>query len=115
MKRSIFAFGVLGLVGCFLPMALAVSWFDLRHFDLSWRMWTVLAAFAVPVYVGSSKSESERTAAVVGAVSFGYLAYVFGTGVFSLILHASLGGIMMGVSIIGGLASSLIALGNAKR
>jgi hypothetical protein len=115
MKRSIFAFGVLGLVGCFLPMAIALSWFDLRHFDLTWRMWTVLAAFAAPVIVGASKDESERTAAIVGSVSFGYLAYVFGTGVFSLILHASIGGIMMGVAIIGGLASSLLALGNAKR
>ena len=110
MKRSISFFGVLGLVGCFLPMALGVSWFDMRHFDLGWRMWAVLLAFAAPAYVGASRTESGRVAAVVGSVAFGWLAYTFGTGVIDLVIHASIGGILMGVGVIGGLASSVLAL-----
>lgn len=108
MKRIIFAFGVLGLVGCFLPLGLGVSFVDLRHFDGGWHVWLVLAAFTLPLFVAAT--ESEKPAAIVGSVCFGYLAYKFGTGLFDLIFHASIGGIMIGVAIIAGLATSLLAL-----
>jgi hypothetical protein len=114
MKRSIFAFGLLGLLGCFLPLVAGLSWFDIRHLDQGWTVWLVLAAFAVPAYVGASTSEGERTAAIVATGCFGYLAYKFNTGVFDLLFHASIGGIMMGVAVIGGLASALLALSVAR-
>ena len=112
MKRFILAFGVLGLIGCFLPLALGVSLFELRHFDHGWHVWLVLAAFALPTYVGAT--ENDKTAGIAGAVSFGYLTYKFGTGIFDLVFHASIGGIMMGIAVIGGLASSLLALSSKK-
>ena len=115
MKRSIFAFGVLGLVGCFLPLVAGLSWFDIRHLDAGWTVYLVLAAFALPAIVGASKTESERAAAFVGTASFGYLAYKLGTGVFDLVLHASIGGIMMGVAVIGGFATSLLALAATQK
>jgi hypothetical protein len=114
MKRIIFAFGVLGLVGCFLPLMIGMSWFDMRHFDQGFAVWVVVAAFALPAYVGAARGEGERVAALVGTGCFGYLAYKFGTGVFDLVVHASIGGIMMGVAIVGGLASSLLALSVAR-
>jgi hypothetical protein len=52
---------------------------------------------------------------LVGTACFGYLAYKFGTGVFDLVVHASLGGILMGVAVVGGLASSLLALSGSRR
>lgn len=115
MKRTILAFALLGLIGCFLPLAIGLSWFDMRQFGDSWKVWLVLAAFAAPAYAGASRSESDRVAALVGVASFGYLAFTFGTGVVDLVIHASIGGIMMGVAVIGGLASSLLALGSARR
>jgi hypothetical protein len=114
MKRSIFAFGLLGLIGCFLPLTLGVSLFEMRSFDPGWSVWLVIAAYAVPTLVGGSRSESERVAAIAGTVSFGYLAYKFGTGVFDLVVHGSIGGIMMGIAVVGGLASSLLALSSKK-
>ncbi|HSD89403.1 MAG TPA: hypothetical protein VLB44_17860 [Kofleriaceae bacterium] len=116
MKRFILLFGILGLLGCFLPLVLGMSLFDMRHFEgNSWHVWLVIAAFAVPAYVGAAHAESDRVAAGVGALSFGYLAFKFGTGVFDLLFHASIGGIMMGVAVIGGLASSLLALAASER
>lgn len=115
MKRFILAFGALGLVGCFLPLIAGLSWFDIRHLDAGWTVWLVLAAFALPAYVGASRSENEAAAALVGTASFGYLAFKFGTGVFDLVFHASIGGIMMGVAVIGGLAASLLALSVARK
>jgi hypothetical protein len=108
VKRFILGFGLLGLLGCFLPLTLGVSLFDLRHFEHGWHVWLVIASFAVPAYVGAT--EPDKTAGVVGSVAFGYLAYKFGTGVFDLLFHASIGGIMIGVAVIAGLVSSVTAL-----
>jgi hypothetical protein len=115
MKRSILAFGLLGLVGCFLPLVAGISWFEMRHFDQGWTVWVVTAAFAVAAAVGASRGESDRVAALVGTGCFGYLAYKFGTGVFDLVLHGSIGGIMMGLAVIGGLATSLLVLGASSK
>ena len=114
MKRSIFGFALLGLVGCFLPLMAGASWFDMRHFDAGWTVWLVVAAFALPAFIGASRDESDRTAAIVGAACFGYLIYKFRTGVFDLVVHASIGGIMMGVAVIGGFACSLLVLSLAR-
>jgi len=108
VKRIISVFAVLGLVGCFLPLLPGVSLFDLRHLDGSWHVWIILAAFALPAYAGATASE--RAAALVGTASFGYLIYKFGTGVFDLLVHASLGGMLMAVAIIGGLFTSALGL-----
>jgi hypothetical protein len=110
VKRIISLFAVLGLVGCFLPLMPGVSLFDLRHFDGSWHVWIILAAFALPAYAGMAATESERIAALVGTAAFGYLTYTFGTGVYDLVVHASLGGMMMGVAVIGGLFTSVLGL-----
>lgn len=111
MKRSIFAFALLGVLGCFLPFALGMSWFDLRHLDDGWTVWLVLAAYSVPLFTAG---ETDRTAGIVGTACFGYVALEVNTDVLDLFFHASIGGIMMGVAMIGGLVCSLRALA-AKR
>jgi hypothetical protein len=93
----------------------AWSPFDLRHFDPGWQVWLMISAYAVPTYVGATRSESDRTAAIVGTAAFGYLAYKLGTSVFDLVLHASIGGIMIAVATFAGLASSLLALCAARK
>jgi len=115
MKRLLFAFGLLGLVGCFLPLVGDMSWFTMRHFDTSWTVWLVLAAFALPTYLGATCEDSDRGAAIAGAASFGYLGYKFNTGILDLVFHASVGGIMMGVAVIGGIAVSLLAVLGTRR
>jgi hypothetical protein len=114
MKRVIFLFGLIGLVGCFLPLGFGMSFFELRHFA-DWTVYLMLAAYALPTIVGASKSESDGAAAMVGLASFGYLAYKVRTDVFDLLFHSSIGGIFMAVGLIGGLAASLIAVGASKR
>jgi len=114
MKRSILVFGLLGLVGCFLPLVAGVSWFDMRHFDEGWTVWLVVAAFAIPTLVAASRSETDRVAAIVGAACFAYLLYKFRSGVVDLVIHGSLGGIMMGVAVLGGFASSLLVLSASR-
>jgi hypothetical protein len=113
MKRTIALFGLLGLVGCFLPLIPGVSLFDLRHFGEGWHAWLVIAAFAIPAYAGATASDA--AAGLAGLAGFGYLGYKFGTGVYDLVVHASLGGMMMGVAVIGGILASLGALAAPQR
>jgi hypothetical protein len=108
MKRLILAFGVLGLLGCFLPIGHGLSLFDLRVFD--WHVWLVVFAFAMPTYVGLSKTEGDLAASLVGTISFGYLFYRFFGHVFDLAFHGSIGGLCIAVATVLGLASSLLAL-----
>lgn len=115
MKRIMFVFALLGLVGCFLPLIPGLSFFELRHIDQGWTVWAVLGAFALPAFVGGIQGEADRSAMLASVGCFGYLAYKFGTGTFDLVFHASLGGILMGIAVIGGLASSVLALAASSK
>lgn len=115
MKRPLFLFGLLGLVGCFLPLIAGMSWFNMRHYDQSWTVWLVMAAFALPTYLGAVAEDSDRGAAIAAAAGFGYLGYKFNTGVFDLAFHGSIGGIMMAVAIVGGIFVSLLGLIASKK
>jgi hypothetical protein len=108
MKRLILAFGVLGLLGCLLPIGHGVSLFDLRVFD--WHVWLVVAAFAMPTYCGLSKTEGDLCAAIVGTISFGYVFHRFFGHIFDLALHGSFAGPCLALATVLGLASSLLAL-----
>jgi hypothetical protein len=87
----------------------------MRHFDAGWTVWLVMAAFAVPAFIGSTDGELDRADAIAATVSFGYLAYKFNVDTFDLLFHASIGGIMMGVALICGLCVSGLALLASKR
>lgn len=112
MKRPLLIVGLLGLVGCFLPFFLGVSWFEMRHFDEGWTVWLVMLAFAIPAFIGASSDDIGKPEALVTAGCFAYLAYKFNIDVFSLLFHASIGGILMGVAMLAGFAlSALLVLG----
>jgi hypothetical protein len=110
MKRFLLGFGLLGLVGCFLPCVLGLSWFEMRHLDTGWTVWLVMAAFAIPTFIGSTDGELDRADAIAATASFGYLAYKFNFDTLDLLFHASIGGIMMGVALICGLCASVLGL-----
>jgi len=112
MKRSIAVFGLIGLVGCFLPLVPGLSFFELRH--LEWMPIVLMtAAFLIPMLAGVSGSNA--SAALTGLIGFGYVAFKFGTGLWDLAIHAEIGGKMMAVAAVGGLVSSVIGLADRKR
>lgn len=114
MKRFIALFGLLGLVGCFLPLIAGVSFFELRH--LEWLpVILMVAAFTLPLIVAVQRAVAPAGAAIAGVLGFGYVALKFGTGMWDLVIHAEYGGKMMGLAAIGGLISSLLAFAERKR
>ena len=112
MKRFIAIFGLVGLVGCFLPLIAGVSFFELRH--LEWLPVILMtAAFAVPMLVGVQASTA--ASALAGLVGFGYVIFKFNSGLWDLVIHAEIGGKLMGVAAVCGFVSSLLALAEKKR
>ena len=113
MKRALALFGVLGLVGCFLPIAAGFSLFDARHFDAV-AVYAMIAAFAVPMILGLSDRLSQAgKLAAIGC--FGYLLlWKMGWDVVDLIIHGSIGGKAMGVAAIGGFVASLGSLAETE-
>jgi hypothetical protein len=107
MKRLGIVFGILGILGCFLPFVLGISFWDLRGADGGWRVYLVLAAFAAPVLA----QQGTRAGALLGLAGFGYVSWrVFGTDVFTIVKHGSIGAILMVIGAFGGLLASASAL-----
>jgi hypothetical protein len=107
MKRLGLVFGILGLIGCFLPFWLGASFWDFHTTEGGWRVYLVLAAFAAPVL----STQGTRSTALLGVAGFGYVAWrVFGTDVVTFVEHGSIGAILMVAGAYGGLVSSLSAL-----
>jgi hypothetical protein len=107
MKKLGMAFGILGLISCFLPFILGISFWDLRQGDGGWHVYATLAAFLAAVLT----QQGTRTGALVGAAAFGFVAFkIFGTDVLTILKHGSIGAILMIVASIGGFLASLSAL-----
>jgi hypothetical protein len=112
MKKAIALFGVLGLVGCFLPLVAGISLFDLRHVD-ALPVYLMLGAFAAPMVAGLA--EHTRAAAIAGTIGFGYVLYKFGFDIFDLVIDAGIGGKLMAVAAVAGFGAALLGFAERKQ
>jgi len=113
MKRAFALFGLLGLVGCFLPLVPGFSLFDARHFDWT-GVYLVIIAFGLPFVLGfANRLHPGASIAAIGCFAY-ILFYKFGFDVLDLMWHGSIGGKAMGVAAIGGFLSSIASLAEPK-
>ena len=111
MKRLILVFGVLGLVGCFLPMYYDYdgpdSWslWELRN-ELPLMVYGVIASFGVATFIGLAGRRMTRGYALVAALAFAVVAYLFWPPVPIYVL---IGWYLMMLGAYGGCAVSLLA------
>lgn len=114
MKRALAVFGLLGLAGCFLPIAGGFSLFDARAFD-AWGVYLLIAAFAVPMVIGLS----DRLAIAGSVTAIGCFSYIllhrFGFDVLDLVWHGAIGARLMAVAAVGGFVSAFGSLAEASR
>lgn len=113
MKHTFAVFGLVGLVGCFLPIALGMSLFDARAFD-GWLVFSVMAAFAIPMGLGLA-DKLQPAASLAATACFGYILYKFGFDVKDLILDGGIGGKAMGICAIAGFVTSIGSLAETRR
>ena len=113
MKRAFAIFGLVGLVGCFLPMVPGVSLWDLAQLDRV-QIYLMMAAFAVPTVLGlAGKLPTAGKVAALGCFAY-MLFYKMGFDVFDLLMHASIGGKAMAVAAIGGTVTALGSFAEAE-
>jgi hypothetical protein len=113
MKRLIVGFALLGLVGCFLPLVGGAALFDFRHWD-AWPIYLILAGFVVPL-IAALDDKLTPLRCLAALIGFGYVAVKFNTGIWDLVIHAEIGGKMMGVAAVGGLLASLGSFAETRK
>jgi hypothetical protein len=114
MKRIIGLFGLLGLVGCFLPIIPGLSLFDMRHFD-ALQVYLMIGAFVVTVAVGFGTDRLSAGLTLLAMGCFAYILYKFGFEILDLLRFTSIGGIMMGVGAVGGFIACLASFTESRK
>jgi hypothetical protein len=113
MQRAFPLFGLLGLVGCFLPLLPGFTLFDARELD-AWRVYLIVIAFAVPLALGFA-DKLTAASSLAATACFGYVLYTFGFDTFDLAWHGSIGGKAMAIAAVAGFSTSLGALAATGR
>jgi len=111
MRKAIALFGVIGLVGCFLPMVAGLSWFGFREFDSV--VYLVMAGFLIPAI--AAFTDKTAVAATIGTLGFGYILAKFRLSTLDLFVDGSIGGKLMAVAAVAGFICSLCAFAEAKQ
>jgi hypothetical protein len=114
IKYGILAFGVLGLIGCFLPMiseeGMSISLFKLREADAG-MVYIVMAGFAAAAVMGGLALKGLlRWQAIVATVGFALVLIKFRDGLPTDIFKGAIGSKLMGLSMIGGVICSIIGI-----
>jgi hypothetical protein len=117
MKKLIQIFAAVGFIGCFLPLVAGgqknVSWWDLRDRESAWLIYSVIGAYAVSFIAATLANIDKRAGALAALLPFAYVVYK--VRVVDYILYTRIGGVMMGVGAIGGLAVAAITYATARR
>jgi hypothetical protein len=119
LKFAVLAWGLLGLVACFLPLAsmpgLTVTFWDTHKGPEGAQTYFVMAGYVIAAVmggVGVAKGLT-RPVALASAVGFGLVLIKF-RGIFSELWRSAIGGKLLLVAAIGGLVISIVAAALAK-
>jgi hypothetical protein len=109
IKRLVALCAVVGLVGCFLPLAsrhgLSISFFTLRRAPgHALDVWAVVFGFLAPLVAAASEARA-RTVALVATAGFGVVIWTLGFGLLD-IAFTSLGGLAMTAGALAGIATT---------
>jgi hypothetical protein len=113
LKFGVLACGLLGLIGCFLPMisaeGLSMSFFDLRKIDAA-QTFMVMGGYAVALAMGAMGAAKgmQRWQSIVAIVGFAFVVFKFRGGFIDLITHGAIGAKLMGIGAVAGLVFAIL-------
>jgi hypothetical protein len=113
LKFGVLACGLLGLVGCFLPMiseaGLSFTFFDLRKADAA-QTFMVMGGYAIALAMGAMGAAKgmQRWQSIVAIVGFAFVVFKFRGGFIDLITHGAIGAKLMGIAAIAGLVFAIL-------
>lgn len=121
IKFAVLACGVLGLIGCFLPMAsgggMSISFWDLHKMGAEMgggggvQVYLVMAGYALAAVMGAMGAANgfKRPQGVASLVGFAFVIFKFRGGFMDL-MKGAIGAKLMFVAAIVGVVVSVIAL-----
>ena len=116
IKFAVLACGLLGLIGCFLPMVsaegMSISFWDVHKAPGEGvQVYLVMAGYALAAVMGAMGAAKgfKRPQGIAALVGFAFVIFKFRGGFFDL-LHAAIGAKLMFIAAIAGVVVSALAL-----
>jgi hypothetical protein len=117
LKFGVLACGLLGLIGCFLPMISgggeSVSFFKMRELIGSGQVFMVMAGYAAALVMGAmaaAKPPMQRWQGIVAIVGMAWVVFKMRDGFMKLITDGAIGAKLMGISAIAGLVFAILCV-----
>jgi hypothetical protein len=115
IKFAVLACGVLGLIGCFLPMVSAegmhFSFWDAHKAPDGVQVYLVMAGYALAAVMGAMGAAKgfKRPQGIASLIGFAFVIFKFRGGFMDL-LKAAIGAKLMFIAALAGVVVSVIAL-----
>lgn len=114
LKYGILGLGVLGLLGCFLPMVsergMSVSFFGMRPLIGSSQVFLTMGGFVLAAVMGGmGLKHLLKWQAGAAAAGFALVLFKLRDGITDLLKHGAIGAKLMVVAAIAGLVVSILA------
>lgn len=117
LKFGVLACGLLGIIGCFLPMVSAggasISFFSMKELIGSGQVFMVMGGYAAGLAMGAmaaAKPPMLRWQGIVAIVGFGFVVFKMRDGFLKLITDGAIGAKLMGISAIAGLVLAILCV-----
>jgi hypothetical protein len=114
-KLGVLGGGLIGLLGCFLPLVSAegvsMSFWDMHSVAMGQTL-IVMIGFAIPLAMGvmAMKGTMLRWQAIVALLGFAFVVFKFRGGFLDLITHGAIGAKLMGIGAVVGLIAAIICV-----
>ena len=108
IKFGVVVCGLLGLVGCFLPLTADLSFFDTREFNAA-NFYIIAGGYAAALAMGAMgvAKGMQRWMSIIAIVGFSVVVLRM-RGEVLVLLKAGIGAKLMGVAALAGLALAIL-------
>ncbi|MBA3817591.1 MAG: hypothetical protein H0X17_01755 [Deltaproteobacteria bacterium] len=113
LKFGVLVCGLLGLVGCFLPLVsaegMSISLFDMRKFDAA-NTFIIMGGFAAALAMGAMGAAKgmQRWQSIVAIVGFALIVIKMRSGFLDLITKGAIGAKLIGIAAVVGLVFAIL-------
>ena len=123
LKFGVLACGLLGLIGCFLPMVTfgdqSISLWKLREAPGgSGQVFMTMAGYVAALVMGAmaaAKPPMQRWQGIVAIVSFAWVIFKLREGFMKLITDGAIGAKLMGISALAGLVFAILCVAKPEQ
>lgn len=117
LKFGVLACGLIGLIGCFLPMVseagMSMSFFGMRKFMGGGQIFLTMGGYIAALVMGAmaaAKPPMQRWQAIVATIGFAFVLFKLRDGITDFLKHGAIGAKLMIIAAIAGLVVSILCI-----